>query len=135
MPGAARGMLSSDMRSFIDRLVEEWGIQEMYKMRASEAIEFQYTYWPEPENRSARTQQFVDVWFNLYSLLFPQTKLGILWFWPCVIESTTVASQDTSCLEVTANSFCLFVFKLCNLVGWLMDWTRGFHDGSFLGGW
>jgi hypothetical protein len=33
-------------------------------------------------------------------------------------------------MESTANSFCLFVFKLCNLVGWVMDWKRAdFHDG------
>ena len=42
-------------------MLRDWEIEEMYVERAWEAIEFQYTYWPDPENRTARTQEFIHV--------------------------------------------------------------------------
>jgi hypothetical protein len=42
-------------------------------------------------------------------------------------------SQDTFCPEAIANSFCLFLFKLCILVGWVMDWkSADFHNGRVI---
>ena len=54
-------MLGETFKSYVQRLVEDWLVQEDYRSRAYEAIEFQYTYWPDPENSSARTQEFINV--------------------------------------------------------------------------
>jgi hypothetical protein len=44
-------------------------------------------------------------------------------------------SQDTFCPEATASSFCLFLFKLGMLVGWVMDWKcADFHNGLVIFG-
>jgi hypothetical protein len=45
-------------------------------------------------------------------------------------------SQDTFCPEATANSFCLILFKLGMLVGWVMDWKGvDFHNGWVIFWW
>jgi len=65
------------------KLMNDWRIIDVYQERAAEAIEFQYTYWPDPDNRTARGQEFINVCitvilaeskteihFQLYNLLY-----------------------------------------------------------------
>ena len=42
-------------------VLQDWRIIDVYRERVWEAIEFQYTDWPDPENRSARAQEFINV--------------------------------------------------------------------------
>jgi hypothetical protein len=50
-------------------------------------------------------------------------------------SSNPPPSQDTFCPEDTANSFCWFLFKLCILVGWVMDWkSADFHNDRVIFG-
>lgn len=42
-------------------MMSDWRIIDVYQKRAAEAIEFQYTYWPDPDNRTARGQEFINV--------------------------------------------------------------------------
>ena len=55
------GISREDFEAYVVGMLRDWEIEEMYVERAWEAIEFQYTYWPDPENRTARTQQFIHV--------------------------------------------------------------------------
>ena len=59
--GLENGMLGETFKTYVSRMIDDWLVQEDYKSRAYEAIEFQYTYWPDPENSSARTQEFINV--------------------------------------------------------------------------
>jgi len=43
------------------KLMQDWKIIDVYQQRGAEAIEFQYTYWPDPDNRTARGQEFINV--------------------------------------------------------------------------
>jgi len=57
-----RGGISTERFSqFLMDLMLDWKIIDVYRERASEAIEFQYTYWPDPDNRTARGQEFINV--------------------------------------------------------------------------
>ena len=38
-----------------------WKIIDVYRDRARDAIEFQYTHWADPTNSSARGMQYLDV--------------------------------------------------------------------------
>lgn len=57
-----RGGISTDaFGQFLMDLMLDWKIIDVYRERAAEAIEFQYTYWPDPDNRTARGQEFINV--------------------------------------------------------------------------
>ena len=56
-----RGLFRVELRDFIERLLTDWQIQEVHKQRALDAVEFQYTHWPDPENNTARSQEFINV--------------------------------------------------------------------------
>jgi len=43
------------------KLMSDWQIIDVYQKRGAEAVEFQYTYWPDPDNRTARGQEFINV--------------------------------------------------------------------------
>jgi len=43
------------------KLMSDWRIIDVYQKRAAEAIEFQYTWWADPDNRTARGQEFINV--------------------------------------------------------------------------
>ena len=57
----AGGLHQAVFEDYILQLLNAWGIMDIYKMRAMEAIEFQYTYWADPSNNTARVLQFIDV--------------------------------------------------------------------------
>ena len=59
--GLQGGMLPQTFQTYVKRMISDWLIQDVYQDRAYEAIEFQYTYWPDPENGTARTQEFINV--------------------------------------------------------------------------
>ncbi|KAI0239442.1 Neuroligin-4, X-linked [Lamellibrachia satsuma] len=63
--GLENGMLGETFKTYVSRMIDDWLVQEDYKSRAYEAIEFQYTYWPDPENSSARTQEFINMLTDL----------------------------------------------------------------------
>ena len=54
-------MYRSELQDFIRQLLTDWNVQDMYIDRTIDAVEFQYTYWPDPENRTARQQEFIHV--------------------------------------------------------------------------
>lgn len=60
-PNLYRGMYREELQEFIRQLLADWNIQDMFLDRTIEAVEFQYTYWPDPENRTARQQEFIHV--------------------------------------------------------------------------
>ena len=49
------------MIRFIDDYLETHNVAAWNRERAREAVLFQYTYWPDTLNKSATTQQFIDV--------------------------------------------------------------------------
>ena len=55
------GLLRDSFRAFVLELMKNWLIIDVYQERALDAIEFQYTFWPDPENRTARGQEFINV--------------------------------------------------------------------------
>ena len=62
-----RGGISTDaFERFLMNLMKDWKIIDVYRQRAAEAIEFQYTYWPDPDNRTARGQEFINVGITLF---------------------------------------------------------------------
>ena len=59
--GLEAGIFPETFEAFVMKLLEDWKIVDVYRARAFESIEFQYTYWPSPENRTARGQEFINV--------------------------------------------------------------------------
>ena len=59
--GLRGGISTGAFGHFLMNLMLDWKIIDVYRQRAAEAIEFQYTYWPDPENRTARGQEFINV--------------------------------------------------------------------------
>lgn len=59
--GLEGGIFTDTFKSFVINLTTDWKVIDVYRERAYEAIEFQYTYWPAPENRTARAQEFINV--------------------------------------------------------------------------
>ena len=60
-PRLSGGISREDFQDFIRKFLQDWDIQDVYIDRTVEAVEFQYTYWPDPENRTARQQEFINV--------------------------------------------------------------------------
>jgi len=61
-----RGGISTEVfERFLMNLMKDWKIIDVYRQRAAEAIEFQYTFWPDPDNRTARGQEFINVHITL----------------------------------------------------------------------
>jgi len=59
--GLRGGVSTKVFGQFLMNLMQDWRIIDVYQERAAEAIEFQYTYWPDPDNRTARGQEFINV--------------------------------------------------------------------------
>jgi hypothetical protein len=59
--GLGGGISTKTFQLFLLKMMEDWQIIDVYRDRAAEAIEFQYTYWPDPDNRTARGQEFINV--------------------------------------------------------------------------
>lgn len=59
--GLCGGMFPSTFENFFRDLLRDWRIRDLYDNRAYEALEFQYTWWPDPENITARSQEFINV--------------------------------------------------------------------------
>jgi len=57
------------------KLMSDWRIIDVYQERAAEAIGFQYTYWPDPDNRTARGQEFINVCITLITLVGIKTDI------------------------------------------------------------
>ena len=64
------GLFPETFNSFIMQMLKDWLIIDDWRERAASAVEFQYSYWPDPNNLTARTQMFIDV-----SPLFFRTQL------------------------------------------------------------
>ena len=61
IPSLGAGLFKSQFKNFMMGVLQDWRIIDVYRERVFEAIEFQYTDWPDPENRSARAQEFINV--------------------------------------------------------------------------
>lgn len=59
--GLQGGISINQFRDFLDELVLKWKIIDVYRDRARDAIEFQYTHWADPSNTSARGMQYLDM--------------------------------------------------------------------------
>lgn len=59
--GLAGGISTETFQNFVNQLLVNWRIIDVYQSRAAESIEFQYTHWPDPDNRTARGQEFINV--------------------------------------------------------------------------
>ena len=70
MPNLQRGLYRQELQEFIAQLLRDWNVQEMYIERVTEAVEFQYTFWPDPENNTARQQEFIHVREYSYILCY-----------------------------------------------------------------
>ena len=66
--GLEGGIFPETFKEFVIQMLEDWKIIDVYRVRAFEAIEFQYTFWPDPDNRTARGQEFINVSAFLGSL-------------------------------------------------------------------
>ena len=64
--GLRGGISTEAFERFLMKLMNDWRIIDVYQQRAAEAIEFQYTYWPDPDNRTARGQEFINVCIHTY---------------------------------------------------------------------
>ena len=62
-------MFPVTFENFMTKQLRDWKVMDRYWQRAYEAVEFQYTYWPDPKNRTARAQEFINVNLNLNPLL------------------------------------------------------------------
>ena len=60
-PYLERGLLRGEQQHIIAEMIDQWEIQKVYRERVLEAVEFQYTHWPDPENNTARGQEFIHV--------------------------------------------------------------------------
>ena len=60
-PGIKRGMLKGEFRQKIDEFLRDLRVLHHYHSRVADAVEFQYTWWPDPSNNSARTQEYINV--------------------------------------------------------------------------
>lgn len=67
--GLIGGISTDAFERFLMNMMKDWKIIDVYRQRAAEAIEFQYTYWPDPDNRTARGQEFInmitDLWYGI----------------------------------------------------------------------
>lgn len=59
-------MFEGDFKEFLNEMLIKWKTLDIYRARVQESIEFQYTWWPNPENTTARAQEFIRVNFNNY---------------------------------------------------------------------
>lgn len=59
------GIDKERFKGFVDEVLEDWKVIDIYRARAFEAMEFQYTYWPDPDNTSARGQEFINMMTDL----------------------------------------------------------------------
>ena len=55
------GLFRTSVRKYIDAMLTDWNVADYNKERAAEAVEFHYTWWAEPDNRTAQTQEFFNV--------------------------------------------------------------------------
>lgn len=65
VPGLNGGISTENFQKFLLNLTLDWQIIDVYRERAVEAIEFQYTFWPDPDNRTARGQEFIGLMTDL----------------------------------------------------------------------
>lgn len=63
--GLAGGISTETFQNFVNQLLVNWRIIDVYQSRAAESIEFQYTHWPDPDNRTARGQEFINMMTDL----------------------------------------------------------------------
>lgn len=61
VPGLIGGISTEAFQNYVNKLLVDWKIIDVYQSRAAESIEFQYTHWPDPDNRTARGQEFINV--------------------------------------------------------------------------
>lgn len=61
MNGLQKGLSTSEFRKYLDDLMVRWKVIDVYRERARDAVEFQYTHWPDPTNATARGQEFLNV--------------------------------------------------------------------------
>ena len=59
--GLCEGLFPQEFQRFMKETMNSWQLEDIYRDRAYDAIEFQYTYWAEPENFTARSQEFINV--------------------------------------------------------------------------
>lgn len=59
--GLEGGIFPEVFKEFVLEVLTDWKVIDVYRERVYESIEFQYTYWPAPENKTARGQEFVNV--------------------------------------------------------------------------
>ena len=64
---------------FLMKLMSDWQIIDVYQRRAAEAVEFQYTYWPDPDNRTARGQEFINVCITTVCSVKCTCRLNVLY--------------------------------------------------------
>ena len=67
MIGLEEGLLDTTFEDYLREMLTDWKILEDYFQRVLEAITFQYTYWPAPSNRTARSQEFINVGIKKYN--------------------------------------------------------------------
>ena len=67
--GLCSGMVPKTFEDFFRQLLLDWRLRDLYRERAYDALEFQYTYWPEPDNITARSQEFINVSFQQLVIL------------------------------------------------------------------
>ncbi len=61
IPRLGVGLFRNNFENFMMGVLQDWRIIDVYRERVYDAIEFQYTDWPDPENKSARAQEFINV--------------------------------------------------------------------------
>ncbi|ELU03558.1 hypothetical protein CAPTEDRAFT_225804 [Capitella teleta] len=59
--GLEGGIFPEVFKEFVLEVLTDWKVIDVYRERVYESIEFQYTYWPAPENKTARGQEFVNM--------------------------------------------------------------------------
>lgn len=59
--GLGAGIFEQTFQHYVTQMLKDLRVIEYYQPRVMDAVIFQYTYWAEPQNRSARTQEFINV--------------------------------------------------------------------------
>jgi neuroligin len=63
--GLEGGISTETFQKFVTKLLVDWKIIDIYRPRALESIQFQYTHWPDPDNRTARGQEYINMMTDL----------------------------------------------------------------------
>ena len=123
--------MRNELRNFISRTLAEWQIQTQLRDRALDAVEFQYTWWADPENNTARGQEFINVSGNPNDVVLiyttQQHACGGLWVNCCDSQFFTdvevgIGVDSVVKQQSETSTTWMYQFNYNSWNNWLPDW-------------